>query len=359
MRVANTAGTNGTGPLRELASGIDALYLSARAVLPLVDRLEDCRKWAGEVKRPAPCEIGDKIFGIAPHGWDKYRFCLDHRIARIGFTTSRHLPTIRIQPRAECLHAVGPEATVATLVDLLAPDLGELRFGVSRVDLFADWQGWTLGTADARRFLCRGDARRTYEVAGRFTGFEFGSRKTQTMSARLYDKTAETAAKNTGWWFEVWGDRYAPGMPVHRIEFEIGRQGLGEFDLDSPGQVLGRADELWTYATEQWLTYRSPTTDRTRSRWPIAPEWRQVQRATLRHQAVGIDRLRNAHRADSVDKLLPGLTGYLASLGALVGTEDIDDTVGFVGHHLTDYEIASHTSFAERVERRRVEQELR
>jgi hypothetical protein len=84
-----------------------------------------------------------------------------------------------------------------------------------------------------------------------------------------------------------------------------------------------------------------------------------VQQATLRHQAVGIDRFRNAHRANSIAKLLPGLTGYLASLGALVGTEDIDDTVGVVGHHLRDYEIASHTSFAERVERRRVEQELR
>ena len=85
------------GELRELASGIDALYLSGRAELPkrLLARLEHCRAWAVEAKRPAPCEIGDRIFGIAPHGLGKYRFCLDHEIARISFSTSRHLPTVR------------------------------------------------------------------------------------------------------------------------------------------------------------------------------------------------------------------------------------------------------------------------
>ncbi len=51
--------------------------------------------------------------------------------------------------------------------------------------------------------MCRTDGRRIYEVAGTLTGFEFGSRKTNTFSARLYDKTADLAAKNAGWWAEV------------------------------------------------------------------------------------------------------------------------------------------------------------
>ena len=95
--------------------------------------------------------------------------------------------------------------------DLLDAELGRLRFWVNRVDLFADWQGWTLTLDDAQRFVCRADARRTYEVAGTLTGFEFGSRKTKTFLARLYDKTADMAAKDNGWWPEVWGDRYVPG----------------------------------------------------------------------------------------------------------------------------------------------------
>jgi hypothetical protein len=353
--------TDASGPLTELASGVDALYLSARAALStaFLDRLEDARSWAEEARRPAPCEIGDTIFGITPHGWGKYRFCLDHPMARLGFTTSRHLPTVRVQPRAQFLHAVGPAETVGLLREVLTPDLGELRFAVSRVDLFADWQGWTLDAGQAERFLCRGDARRTYEVAGRFTGFEFGSRKTKTLCARLYDKTADIAAKGTDWWLEVWGDRYAADSTVYRLEFEIGRPGLVQFDLDTPAQVLDATGALWAYATEQWLTKRSPTCDRTRSRWLIAPEWRQVQGATLRHRAVSLERLRDAHRATSIARLLPGLTGYLASFGALAGTEDIDDTVSAVGHHVRNYEIASRTPFCQRIGRRRDELELR
>ncbi len=134
-------------------------------------------------------------------------------MARIGFSTSRHLPTVRVQPRSEFLHAVGPEAAVAALQEVLEPELRRLRFWVNRVDLFADWQGWPLALDDAQRFVCRADARRTYEVAGTLTGFEFGSRKTKTFLARLYDKTADMAAKDTGWWLEVWGERYAPGTP--------------------------------------------------------------------------------------------------------------------------------------------------
>jgi hypothetical protein len=349
------------GRLRELASGVDALYLSARPDLPsqFIEHLEYCREWAGEAKRPAPCQIGDAVFGISPFGWGKYRYCLDHQMARLGFTTSRHLPTVRIQPRAQYLHAIGPAAVVASLQETLGPDLGKLYFGVSRVDLFADWQGWSLSLDDAHRFVCRADARRTYELGGTLTGFEFGSRKTKTFSARLYDKTAEIAVKANGWWLEIWGDRFVPEVPVHRMEFEIGREGLVEFDLETPTQVLAAAGDLWAYATEHWLTYRSPTSDQTRSRWPIADEWRQVQKATLSHHPVGIERLRSTHRSTSITKLLPGLTGYLASLGALIDAEGIDDTVGAVGHHLHNYEIISRTPFAERIERRRQEQELR
>jgi hypothetical protein len=350
-----------TSRLHEIASGVDALYLSARTVLSpsFLAKLEDRRTWAQEVRRPTPCEMGEAIFGMAPHGWGKYRFCLDHPMARVGLTTSRFVPTVRIQPRAEYLHSYGPAGAVELLAQVLGPVLGSLSFWVNRVDLFSDWQGWPLDIEDGQRFVCRADARRTYEVGGTLTGFEFGSRKTKTVSARLYNKSIDVSIKGTNWWFEVWGDRYVPERPVHRMEFEISRGGLDQFNLQTPAQVLAAVGDLWSYATEQWLTYRSPTLDRTRSRWPIAPEWQQVQRASLRHELVGIERIYGARQATSLAKLLPGLTGYMASFAALVGTEGIDDTAGAVGHHLRDYEIISHTPFVDRVERRRIQQVIR
>ena len=273
-----------------------------------MSHLEQCRQWATEMRRPMPCLIGGTYFFVAGHGWGKYRFCLDHPMARIGFSTSAHLPAVRIQPRAEYLHAEGPEAVVAAMRALLGPELGDVHLSVSRVDLFADWQGWELTFDDAHRFVCRADTRRTYEVGGSLTGFEFGSRKTKTFSARLYDKTADIAAKGSDWWFEVWGHRHVPGLRVHRLEFEVGRQALVEFDLDTPGSVLATTGDLWAYATGEWLTFRSPTADATRSRWPLTPEWLAVQQASLTHRSVGIDRLRLARRSPSITKLLPGST---------------------------------------------------
>ena len=89
-------------------------------------------------------------FGTAPHGWGKYpRFCLDHEIARIGFSTSCRPPNRALRSRAEFLHSVGPEAAIRNVRRPAQSELGRLRFWVNRVDLFADWQGWSLGLDDA------------------------------------------------------------------------------------------------------------------------------------------------------------------------------------------------------------------
>ena len=80
--------------LRELASGVDALYLSGHGYLSkgFLAQLEEERIFADRVSVPVPFELGPSLFGLAPHGWGKYRYCLDHETGRIGFTSSRRLP---------------------------------------------------------------------------------------------------------------------------------------------------------------------------------------------------------------------------------------------------------------------------
>ncbi|MGH8995954.1 MAG: hypothetical protein ACRDYB_08005, partial [Acidimicrobiales bacterium] len=326
--------------MRELASGIDALYLSARPDIPsdFVARLEEGRAWAAELRRLAPCLVGEEYLGITGYGWGKYRFCLEHPMARIDFTESRHPPSVRIQPRAEYLHGHGPVQLLEDLRYLLEPELGPLYFSVSRLDLFADVQGWSLSLDDAHRFLCRADARLTYEVGGTLTGFEFGTRKTKTLCARIYDKTADVEVKGTEWWRDIWGERYVEGEPVYRVEFEIGRQGLVDFGIDTPSHALEATGDLWRHATGEWLTHRCPTMDQTRCRWPLSPPWLGVQQASLHDRAVGLVRIHASRRQASIARLLPGLTGYVASLAALSEVEDIDDAADLVGQYLRTYE---------------------
>ena len=201
-------------------------------------RLEEERIFADRVSVPVPFELGSLTLGLAPHGWGKYRYCLDHETGRIGFTSSRRLPSVRIQPRAEFLHAVGPEETVRHFADLVRPFIEGLVLSVARLDLFVDMEGMQLCAQDRSAFVCRGDGCTTYENANTVTGFAFGSRRTQRFSARLYDKTAEMALKGTDWWELVWGDRHTAGAQVWRIEFEIGRAALSDLELFRPEAVL-------------------------------------------------------------------------------------------------------------------------
>ena len=277
--------------LRELASGVDALYLSGHGYLSkgFLARLEDERIFADRVSVPVPFELGPLTLGLAPHGWGKYRYCLDHETGRIGFTASRRLPSVRIQPRAEFLHSVGPQETVRHFADLVRPFIEGLVLSVARLDLFVDMEGIQLCAQDRSAFVCRGDGCTTYENGTTVTGFAFGSRRTQRISARLYDKTAEMALKGTDWWDLVWGDRHTPGAQVWRIEFEIGRAALSDLELFLPDAVLAAAPSLWRYCTTEWLTLRSPMADSNRSRWPRRP--------ALASGAVGVTRPRGYRTA--------------------------------------------------------------
>jgi hypothetical protein len=121
----------------------------------------------------------------------KYRFCLDNVQGRVGLTDSHHVPTVRIQPRAELLHAIGPADTVQMMTEPFEAALGPLTWSVSRVDVHSDWQGLSLHRSMSEHFVSRALARTIYEDGTLCTGFTFGVRTGAGIYARLYDKVAE------------------------------------------------------------------------------------------------------------------------------------------------------------------------
>jgi hypothetical protein len=301
-------------PPVELASGIDALYLSGRTALPLpfLDRLEETRKLAEMASATISFDLGGESFAMSPHAFGRYRYCLDHADGRVGISPSQQLPAIRVQPRSSFLHAVGPAAAVARFQRVLEAECDEVFFHVSRIDLYVDVHGWDIGVDDRTRFICRAGSVRTYEEENRFTGFEFGRRSTKTVCARIYDKTADVARTGADWWFDVW-QRDGTSGPVIRVELEWNREGLAQFGLTGVDDTLAAVGDLWRYGTGEWLTHRSPTTDTNRARWPVSPEWTCVQDATLAHHAIGAERVSRKVRSGSLRRLTPALVGYLVA----------------------------------------------
>lgn len=341
--------------LVELASGVDALYLSGRASLSpeLLAALADGRAEAEEIDEDVAWHIGEEQFQLAPRGLGRYKYCLRHPHGLIGLSASRNLPAVRIQPRAEFLHAVGPREAVEWFVEALGPAVGPMLVSVSRVDLFCDVQGWELTGDDRHRFLTRARERVTYEESDELTGYTFGTRKSHTVTCRVYDKTLDARNKGADYWPEIWGPTFDPLSPVLRIEFEFAREALRQCGLDAPGDVLEAVGALWVYATSEWLTYRSPTGDTTRSRWPVAREWASVQRSLLAQSATGIERVYGGKSAGDLRRLMPVLNGCVSSFAAIVGSEDIGPALERLAPLLRDYGEKSGASFVERVQSKR------
>ncbi len=339
------------GELRELASGVDALYLSGRAALSaeLVGRLEAGRGLAETSGSSVSYRFGGEDWEIAPRGVGKYRFRLDHHRGMVGLSVSEKLPAISVQPRSEFLHGAGAEEAVEWFRQVIEAECGAVLFSAKRLDLHADWQGWDLVGDDRHRFICRARARDTHEEGEDFTGLEFGRRSTGTVCARIYDKTVESAKKGTGFWKDIWGPAFDPDVPVLRVEFELGRQGLREYGINSPESAVAAAGSLWMDLTQNWLSYRVATSDQTKARWPVAPEWERISRASLTEDVQGIDRMYTGKRRGELEKLAPGLMGYLAGFAALRRTSKWHDTVFDLGRFVRWYEDRTGVGFATRV----------
>ena len=344
-------------PLTELAAGVDALYLSGRSFLPptLAAELEAGRVAAEAAGTPSVFNLGGLSCHLAGHGWGKYRYCLDHATGGIGLTPSTALPTVRVQPRSEVLHALGPADTVAAFDGPVRAALLQIHWSVSRIDLHADWQGFALHRDLSERFVGRATARSIYEDGDLCTGFTFGKRKGSRITARLYDKLVDIEAKGSDFWFDIWGERFDPSLGVHRLEFEWGREALKSMQLSSPAEVLAALGDLWRYSTSEWLTLRTVTDDQTRSRSPLAPEWIDIQQSTLSHDQIGLARLTEGSRRGALRLLMPQLNGFVSSAAVHLDTEGIDETLAALEPHLRDYEIRSGESFVDRVARKRRE----
>lgn len=324
-----------------MASGVDALYLTGKTAVPddLIELLAAEREHSAAARStggsPGPLTFGAHEFAVGWGGWDNYRFRLDAPgRALIGLVSSgAAFPDIRVQPRAEFLHAVGARGVLAWVYDVVETLGLAVQWKVSRVDLFADFHGLGLSAESRWDFVCKAKRRKTFEDGEDLETLYFGSGK--PVMARLYDKTKESAAKGADWWPHRWGAAYRPGETVWRVEFQVERAYLKDVGLSSPEEVLDATARLWAKLSGEWLTLRVPTEDSNRSRWPVSPTWEVVQAATFEDSAVGADLVRAGQRRGDLRKLTPAVVGFLSSLAALTGVRDEAELMqllpGFLG----------------------------
>lgn len=282
----NTAPDNCiTDQIQFLRCGIDTLELSFQGdlTLEMQDQLEALKTKAQSrdpnVQAQAQLTLGEHLFQVKPNGNGRFPYVLYDGwfYIRVSNSDSQRLPLCHVQISSELLTTSGVTDPVEELKGVVR-ELGAFSsILVSRADLCCDFTT----EVDVESFPVRNWIRRVKHLdphynGDKFTGITFGRR--EAIKCNLYDKTEEIKVSNKNffnqvWWLAGWDRESA----VWRLEFQIFRTALKQWGINTVDNLLESLNDLWAYATHQWLRLAEPTSDQTRSRWPTSPFWAALQ----------------------------------------------------------------------------------
>lgn len=253
--------------------------------------------------------------------------------------------TVELIPFATYLATHELSETLEALRDTAAA-FGKLHGErLRRVDLAADFEGWTLDRSDVDAWVKHPRAHlfaylerptependdaeeeppRLHFVQGAFTGFTVGQGGPVRM--RLYDKTrelkdnedeAKQAIEHSAWHRSGWS-----GSDVVRLEFQLRGTALDELSARDPLELGEKLDPLWQYLSQRWCRLVTPNTASRLSRCKLDPRWQAAQAVVFRHETTTPAARVRLRGACSFEQLFGSLCSYLAAEGLTHKTAD-------------------------------------
>jgi len=299
-----------------LTSGVDSLYWTARG--DVTETLEKVAPFQAAARRdhsPFPWrDVDDFVLSVEPGGGFGYPTILRCAEFSVYLGAQKSRPTFWVQLRADFIRTVGIrpaiDASVSVVAQLSSTPLEGV--GVSRVDPFADFAGWSIRPSEADGFVTHVPEVATYFVprSDHLHSLRIGKKP---LAMRVYDKRYELE-KRGGTADVLWGDYQGP---VTRVEFEFWSERLKDFALRSFDEVLDSIGDLWRHGTTRFAELRVPGSGPVES-WPVSSAWQMVQRvAEWKFAFSGVVPFR-AIKGNRLT-VLRALYGYLSSFAAMEG----------------------------------------
>jgi len=273
--------------------------------------------------------LGDHRFCVASHGRRRFPFVIDDNWFSVALAsrTAKSLPMAHAQIASELLAALGPQAALETLTEIVS-HLGDLHAlpQMSRADLFVDFTtDIDIESIPRSAWLKRTKKRATYEDSDVVTGVAFGLGG--DLSGRLYNKLGELEKSGKLYLIQLWQNAGWNGTdPVWRLEFQLRRSVLQQLSAPTLPDLLGRLGSIWSYLTGDWLRLTVPNPDDdTRTRWPTHPMWAQIAAldGASAPSAVRVTRARTPSDQTLFRQGLAGLTSFMAREGISEFTEGL------------------------------------
>jgi hypothetical protein len=229
------------------------------------------------------------------------------------------------------------------------------RNQVSRVDICVDTDLVNFRQIDTKGVITRARKKEDCFVSGeytngrKFSGFRVGIGG--PLLARIYNKTIEIKKSGKEWFKQVWREHgWDEEKEVWRVEFQLRREVLKEFSINTIEDLLEKEGGLWAYLTEKWLTIRQPSKDNV-TRWKLKRKWRVIQQAGMNYRASPL--VRELVKQGNMKQLLDQGAGILLSIAAVGNHDSIEDTANLFKSWAEISLSKKNTSFLDEKERRR------
>jgi hypothetical protein len=144
------------------------------------------------------------------------------------------------------------------------------------------------------------------------SGFSIGK---GDIVARIYDKTLEISKSGKDWLYDLWG--IGRDVRVWRVEFQLRREALKEFAIETLDDLINRMQGLWNYCVNDWLSVRTVGNKNGR----LVSFWERVRAAELKPgdkeaRLVCRDRMRSGMTEKQAADQMAGITrSYARSEG--------------------------------------------
>ena len=317
--------------------GVDSLYLSFAGSLHADQeaKLERLKKLAQAEQlsdqSAAQLAINHHVFEVKDKGTGLFPYVLDDNCFRIQLSRSRakSMPMAYVKISSEYLTHKSIDDVMLDLMAVLN-SLGvlELSAKVSRIDLFIDFSSnEDMESWHRDAWVTRSEKINQYAVKGEFSGWSIGMGS--TMAARLYHKMLEILSTNKAYLIPLWtAAGWDEETPVWRLEFELKRDILSQFDVQPLNTCLANLNGLWSYATTEWLKLTTPNeADTNRSRWSIHPLWVLLSSVDFETSGGALSRVFTAQRVPSDQRLFDNGFSAISSYMAREGITDLYDGV--------------------------------
>jgi len=280
---------SGPSSWKHLVCGVDSLdlglYVQWNHDWPLLEKaLADGKQAAERTQGIAWSYAGVDGCLIQPNGKrPMYAFHVQtadfHLFIARTKTPSEQYPNLYVSILSKSLWLRGVMPSVDHVVQFICQLGGKVeRVQPSRVDLCADFvipNGLSLDFLREHR-VSRSSSQSHHCALDQLETYYCGS-PSSPVRARIYDKATEVTTGGEKLWFaDVWKLPADGIKDVWRIEFQLRRNVLKQFKVDTLPDLIDRAGGIWSDLTDSWLSFRLNDDDNS-SRRTVHPWWTAVQ----------------------------------------------------------------------------------